>query len=196
MFGDRRVDHAHVAEFFQQPLRDFVGTLILRDFLAHQEHGGIATHFFRHRITQRLAHRHGDKFGAVRNVHVGERGLRGLRIVRLLRRGLGTLFFDTGFDFCFGLGLFASGLFRLRSSDRFGFLSGVAIGQQGGDRIVDLHAFGAFGNQNLPDLALIDGFEFHRSLVGFDLGQNIAGLYRVAFLHQPFGQLALFHRGR
>jgi hypothetical protein len=72
----------------------------------------------------------------------------------------------------------------------------LALGQQRGDGRIDLHALGAFGNEYLADNAFIDGLEFHRGLVGFDLGQEGAGLDDVAFLDQPFGQLALLHGGR
>ena len=64
MFGDRRVDDALRAEFVQQPLRYLVGALIFGDLLAHHEHVRIATHFFSHGVAQRLAHGHGDEFGA------------------------------------------------------------------------------------------------------------------------------------
>ena len=64
------------------------------------------------------------------------------------------------------------------------------------DRLADLHPIGALGHQDFGDLAFVDGLEFHRRLVGLDLGEDVAGLHLVAFVHQPFGDLALLHGGR
>ena len=41
VFGDRCVNHAIGTEFLQKSFRDLVGTLILRDLLAHQEDGRV-----------------------------------------------------------------------------------------------------------------------------------------------------------
>ena len=51
-----------------------------------------------------------------------------------------------------------------------------------------------FRHQELADDAVVDGFEFHRRLVGLDLGQDIAGADGIALRHQPFDQIALLHR--
>jgi hypothetical protein len=64
VLGDWRIDHAARAEFLQQALGDLVGALVLRDFLAHDEHVGIAPHFLGHGVAQSLAHRHRHHFGA------------------------------------------------------------------------------------------------------------------------------------
>ncbi len=72
----------------------------------------------------------------------------------------------------------------------------LAFGLQHRNRRIDLHAFGTLGDQNLSDAALIDGFEFHRRLVGLDLRQYVARLDGIAFLDVPFGELALLHGGR
>ena len=77
VLGDRRIDHAHGAEFLQQPLSHLVGALIFGHFLAHHEDGLVAPHLFRHGIAQRLAHRHGHHFGAFR--YLGFRHRCGLR---------------------------------------------------------------------------------------------------------------------
>ena len=45
------------------------------------------------------------------------------------------------------------------------------------------------------DRAALVGFEFHRRLVGLDLGEDVAGLDGVAFLDEPFGQRPLLHGG-
>ncbi len=68
--------------------------------------------------------------------------------------------------------------------------------KQHSDGLVHLHTFDAFWHQNLADAALIHRLEFHRRLVGLDLGEDVAGMDFVAFLHQPLGELALLHRGR
>src|SRR5262249_19325213 len=44
--------------------------------------------------------------------------------------------------------------------------------------------------------ALVDRLELHRRLVGFDLGEDVAGLHGVALALQPFGDLALGHGRR
>jgi hypothetical protein len=71
-----------------------------------------------------------------------------------------------------------------------------AIFEQNGDDLVDLHRVGAFGNHDLAEHALIDGFDFHRRFVGFDFGKHIAGTNAVTFGFQPFGKFALFHGRR
>ena len=70
VLGDRRVNNALRAEFLQQALGDLVGALILGDLLAHDEHGRIAPHLFRHGVAQRLAYRHGHHLGAFRHVRL------------------------------------------------------------------------------------------------------------------------------
>jgi hypothetical protein len=75
-------------------------------------------------------------------------------------------------------------------------LGALALLQEHGDRRVDLHALGAGGDQDLAERALIDGLDFHRRLVGLDLGDDVAGLDLVAFVLQPLGKVALFHRRR
>jgi large subunit ribosomal protein L22 len=60
--GDRRVDDAHLAEFLQQSLRDFVRALIDGDFLTHEEDAIITVHFFAERHVERIPvgdHGHG-----------------------------------------------------------------------------------------------------------------------------------------
>jgi hypothetical protein len=54
----------------------------------------------------------------------------------------------------------------------------------------------AFGHDDLADDALIDGLDFHRRLVGLDLGDHVAGGDAVALLDQPFGERALLHGRR
>ena len=189
IFGDGRIDHAPRAEFLQQALADFVRALILRDLLAHQEHAFVAAHFLRHRVAQRIAHRHGDEFGAF-----GDFGFGGGH-----RRGIGFGFRFGRRGFCFRFGLRFRFRFRFRRelwcwcswlARAFAFL------RQRGNGLVDLHAFGAFGHQNLGDGALVHRLEFHRRLVGFDFRQHVARFNGVAFLHVPLGELALLHGGR
>ena len=68
--------------------------------------------------------------------------------------------------------------------------------EQHGDRRVDLHALRAFGHEDLAERAFVDRLEFHRRLVGLDLGEDVAGLDLVAFLLVPLGELALGHGRR
>ena len=72
----------------------------------------------------------------------------------------------------------------------------LAVFGQHGDDGVDLHALGAFLDQDFRERALIDGLDFHRGLVGLDLGDDIAALNRVARLFQPFRQRAFLHGRR
>ena len=50
VFGNRSVDYPLVAKFVQKPLRDLVGPLLLRHFLAHDEHVLVGAHLFGHRF--------------------------------------------------------------------------------------------------------------------------------------------------
>src|SRR5436190_4866815 len=54
ILGDGRVDNSFWTEAFEQPLRDFVGTIVLRHFFAHEENIRIAFQFFRQRFVQSL----------------------------------------------------------------------------------------------------------------------------------------------
>ncbi len=71
-----------------------------------------------------------------------------------------------------------------------------AILQQNGDRGVDLDALGAGGDQDLADHTFVDGFDFHRRLVGFDFGDHVAGLDGVTLVLDPLGERALLHGRR
>ena len=71
-----------------------------------------------------------------------------------------------------------------------------AVARELGDRCIDLHAFRTFGHQKFCDAAFVDRLELHRRFVGLDLGQDIAGFDRIAFLDVPLGELALLHGGR
>src|SRR3569623_38668 len=71
-----------------------------------------------------------------------------------------------------------------------------AFSRQRRDDGADLDVVGPFRDQNLRDRAFVDRLEFHRRLVGFDLGHDVARAHRVAFLDQPLGERALFHGGR
>ena len=95
-----------------------------------------------------------------------------------------------------GFRLWRFGLCR-GSAAACGSRSGIlALASQHGDQRVDLDAFGASRHHDLGDGAFIDGLDFHRRLVGLDLGNHIAGRDLVALLDQPFGKITLFHRGR
>ena len=71
IFGDRRVDHAPLAELIEQALGDLVGALILADLLAHDEHAVVGAHLLGHGVAQRLTHGHGHHLGAGRNLGLG-----------------------------------------------------------------------------------------------------------------------------
>ena len=64
------------------------------------------------------------------------------------------------------------------------------------DRQVDRDVLGAFGHQDLGEGAFVDRLHLHRRLVGLDLGEDVAGLDRVARLLEPLGDLAFGHGRR
>ena len=191
IFGDRRVDHALRPELVEQALGDLVGALILGDFLAHHEHAVVAAHFLGHRVAQALR----GRWSASSSVPAGTSGSRWRRAAAssssrapvsacLRRRALGS---------------------RLPSARR-GRLGGSAAGAGGAAASpsppISAMTVPTFtpsvpsGTRILRDRAFVDRFELHRRLVGLDLGQDVAGRHAVAFLDQPFGERALFHRRR
>jgi len=116
------------------------------------------------------------------------------RLIRIRRTAaiarFGRLSFG-GFGRCFGLRFFFLG----RSGAAVDVVGAFAFFEQYGDRGVDLHPLAAFADQDLADGAFVDGFEFHRGLVGLDFGQYVTGGDGIAFLDQPFGERAFLHRG-
>ena len=97
--------------------------------------------------------------------------------------------------------LFADVATHLRYGERETALFGTMLTQQlnspvcsSAGRLFD--AFGALLDEDLRDLAFVDGFHFHRGLVGLYLAEDLAGLHIVADLHMPLGKLALRHGGR
>ena len=191
MLGDRRIDHAPGAEFLQQALADLVGALIFRDLFAHQEHVGVAPHLLGHRVAQRVADGHGHHLGACGHLRIGlGDGLRRRRRLLGLRRWALRPWLRRQRRFAQPSPAFAG-------ARRLAEIGGaLAIGQDGRDRRVDRDVGGAFGDQDLAERALIGRLDFHRRLVGLDLGDDVARLDRLAFLFQPLGKVALFHGGR
>ena len=190
------------AELVEQPLRDLVGALILRDLLAHHEDALVLAHFLGHRVAQRLADGHAGQRRAVghfrRVMGLGDVGdqvaRRRLHLVRSRRASQSAarrLWRSS-------LGAPARSVLRLARPWRGGQRLRASSPSPASSAIgcADLHPVGAFGNQDLGDLALVDRFELHRRLVGLDLGKDVARLHLVAFLDQPFGERALFHRRR
>src|SRR5215207_2924355 len=53
--GDRSIDDAHRAEFVEQSLRNLVRSVVLRDFLSHQEYAIVTHELFTKRLVQRVA---------------------------------------------------------------------------------------------------------------------------------------------
>ena len=176
------------AEFLQQALGDLVGALILGDFLAHDEDVLVAAHLLGHRLVQRLADGHLDHLDAGRQIGIGG----GLEFRRSAARQRPPWLRPAPAPARRSRRLRWRGARPARAPPR----RRLAFAQHQRDRGVDLHAFGALGDQDLLDLAAIDAFDFHRRLVGLDLGQHVAGLDGVADLDQPFGEFALFHGGR
>ncbi|MGY4504782.1 hypothetical protein ACVWYH_008739 [Bradyrhizobium sp. GM24.11] len=187
VLGDRRVDHAPGAKFLEQSLRDLVGALIFGDLLTHHEDVRIAAHLFGHGVAQRFADGLGDHLGAGRHFRIGL----GDRL--RCRRSLGR--------WCLGLCSGGRSGFRrlllLGWRRRFRKISrALAVGENRRNRRVDGNVGGALGDQDLAECALIGRLDLHGGLVGLDLGDYVAGLDRLALFFQPFGEVALFHRGR
>ncbi len=186
MLGDRSVDHAPVAELLQQALSNLVGTLIFGNLFTHHEHIAVATHFLGHRVAQGFAHGHGDHLGAGRKIRIrrnrgGSRGCGG----RSWRGSLG------------GGRRHLGGLLRRRRCRGISEIGrALPVAQDHGDRGVDSDVGGALRNQDLAEGALVGGLDFHCGLVGFNLGDHVAGLDGFAFLLQPFGKVALLHGRR
>ncbi len=201
MLGDRRIDHAAIAEFLQQALADLVGALIFRDLLAHEEDVGIAPHLFGHGVAQRIADGLLDHLGAFRDVRIGlgHRLRRGWRFLLRAAAGFIGRCFRLGFGLCFRLGFGGRLGVRLlrRCCRRLVEIGGaLAVGEDGRNRRIHGDVGGAFRNQDPAELALIRRLDLHGRLVGLDLGNDVTGLDGVAFLLQPFGEVALLHRGR
>ena len=72
----------------------------------------------------------------------------------------------------------------------------LTILQQHRNRRIHRHGFGAFGNQDFSDLPLIDGFDFHRCLIGFNFGDHVTRSDLIPFFHKPLGEIPLGHGGR
>ena len=85
---------------------------------------------------------------------------------------------------------------RRGGSGRSAFARRLAVVEQNGDRLIDRHILGSLGDQQAPHGALVDGLDFHGRLVGFDLGDDIPALHRIAFAHEPFHERAHLHGGR
>ena len=193
VLGDRRVDDALVAEFLQQALRDFVGALIFGDFLAHDEDVAVAAHFLGHGVAQGFAHGHGDHLGAFRNVGIGgDFGVAGAcgAAADLSAFGAGASAFAAagGADsaaFCDAAG--CSAFIDDASSPS---LRITAIG------VLTATSCVPSATRILPSVPSSDGFHFHGRLVGLDLGDDVAGLDRVALFLEPLGEVALLHRRR
>jgi hypothetical protein len=94
-----------------------------------------------------------------------------------------------------GGGGFGGGAAAAASRRAADIVGAFALFQKNGDGGVDLHALGAFFYKDLADHALVHGLEFHRGLVGLDLGEDVARVHGVAFLDQPFGERAVLHGG-
>ncbi|MND56064.1 hypothetical protein D3C80_471600 [compost metagenome] len=72
----------------------------------------------------------------------------------------------------------------------------LAVFGENCDQRVNLDAFSSGRNHQLGNNAFVDSFDFHRRLIGFNLGNHIAGRNLVAFFNQPLGKIAFFHGWR
>jgi hypothetical protein len=179
VLGDRRVDDPLGAELVQQSLGHLVGALVFGDLLAHDEDGVIAAHLLGHGIAQRFADGRLDHLGIGGPVGGGV-GFR--RSGGCLGRGRCRGFGDRGLGG--GRGWRGAGRGHV-----------LTFFYKNGDGAVDLHALGAFGHEDLAHDAFVHGLEFHRGLVGLDLGEDVPGGDGVTLLHQPFGERTFLHRG-
>ena len=173
-----------------RPWRDLVGALIFRDLFAHQEHVGVAAHLLGHGVAQRVADGLGDHLGAGGDFRIGlGDGGRRRALPRPCGWGASALASAGGADSA----AFAAGAGARRLAEIGG---AFAVGQNGRDRRIDRDVVGAFGDQNLAERALIGRLDFHRRLVGLDLGDDVARLDGLAFLLQPLRKVALLHGRR
>ena len=86
---------------------------------------------------------------------------------------------------------------RIAFAPALGGLGDVfTLGRQNRDHGIDLHALGACRHDDLGENAFVDRLDLHRRLVGLDLGDDVARRDLVAFLLQPFGEVALLHGRR
>lgn len=159
MLGDRRIDDTARTELLQEALCDLVGATVLGNFLAHDENALVSAHFFRHGIAKRFANGHRHHFGTGRNFRIVRHGC-----LRLGWNRSSRLFFHL-----WGSG----GGRRLRGRCCRNIGGRLAVLQQDCDLGVDLHIFGTGRHQQLTDDAFINGFDFHRRLIGFDLGNDV-----------------------
>ena len=184
MFGDGRVDHPLRPEFLEHALADLVGALIFADFLAHQEHVLVAAHFFGHGGADRLAHGHGDHFGAFRNFRY---------------RGAGDAYRRRGAALAFGFAPWRCCAFR-HAVRRLGRLFGAGRSHSASP----ITAIGVFTfTFSVPSgtriAVSVPSSTASTSMVALSVSisaMHIAGLDIVADFFQPFGKLALFHGGR
>ena len=123
----------------------------------------------------------------LRGIRAGN-GCRNRRPTALRGRGRGASFRRLGLG-----GALARAPYPCPAGDGLGVL---ALSRDQADQLVHRHIGRAFRHHDLGEHALIDRLDLHRRLVGLDLGDHIAGLDGVALLLQPFGEIALLHRGR
>ena len=88
VLADGRVDDALGAELVEHALADLVRAVVLRDFLAHQEHAVVAAHLLRHRLAECFAELEESLLAGF-----GGEGREGLReIGELIEGGVHVLF--------------------------------------------------------------------------------------------------------
>ena len=146
-----------------------------------------------------------DHLGAFRHVRIAAAPAPSAATARLRRRRRSALSFGCAASARLRapvrrLGAPVAGVPRLAAAaDGLPSLSArlvLALGKDHRDRRIDRDVVGAFRHQDFAERAFVDGLDFHGRLVGLDLGDDVAGFDRVAFLLQPLGEVALLHRGR
>jgi hypothetical protein len=170
------IDDTFGAEFIQQTLGYFIGTLVFGDFFAHQINTSSLP-----RISSAIASRRASRT-VVDFMNVGAFG----DIFRGISTGLlpwQVCLPDRAAGCCRGGGRCPGAICHVALAS-----SPSSAGSQSAYLRRHLRCL---RDQNLADDTFVNRFEFHRGLVGFDLGQNVAAFNAVAFFDQPFSQACL-----
>ena len=189
----------------RQTLGNLVGTLVLGDFLAHDEDIFIGAHFLGHGIAQRFAHGLADEpFPCLP-------GMSGSAATSIFgAAGAFAVSLEAEAQFFASFASLAAGgvrtracgfglrLFLLRCGGRRQVVCAFAFLKENGNcGVFTFTPLGTGIDQDLADDAFIDGFDFHRRLVGFDFRNHVAGGDLVALFLQPLGKRAFLHgRGK
>ena len=203
---DRRVSHALGAKLLQQTLRNLVRTLIIPDFLAHDEHLFVARHLFAQRAVQRVAHRHPRRIRRKRSRDSRRRGRHVLRPParsRIPQRH--SLLLDRAIIRSLEYRARSTRVFRRRPARVFRRIRHEILKRADVFFVFAHHAHRlphrnivrvSARNENLRQIPILHRLHLHHRLIRLHLGQNIPGRHGVALRFSPTRDPALSHRRR